>query len=111
HDVAGGGLRYFEALEAQQLEDLQDAAAAAASVRREDRDGRVGADAAAGDAADADDPDVRVVIERAHLELERPFRVHLRRRHELHDGLEERCHVRRDVLEVAAAAAFPGGGV
>jgi hypothetical protein len=48
---------------------------------------------AALDAADADDADVVVVVEAGDAHLERAVGVDRRRRHVLHDRLEQRGHV------------------
>ena len=110
-DVAGdGGIHRLtrEALEREHLLDLGGAVVFAA-VPQLDR--LAGLDRAAADAADADASDVRVVVERRDLELQRRVGLALRRGHVVQDGFVQRAHVGLAARVIGAGPAFERRGV
>ena len=104
-------LGHFEALQAQEAHHLHDLALANLAFAIDDGDLRVRLDAAALDAADADDADVVAVAQRGDAHLERTFHVHRRRRHVVHDRLEQRRHVALAHVRLEAGVALQRGGV
>ena len=90
-DVAGLALVDLDALQAHEAEHLQHLAGPGASAFAVDhRDRHVLLQRAALDAADADHADEVVVVQLADAHLERAVAVDRRRRHVLHDRLEQR---------------------
>ena len=75
-------------------------------------DALVLADLAGEDPADGDPADVIAVVERDDQHLQRGVRLDLRRRHVLHDGVEQRLQVRSaGMLRSVVAMPSPAGGV
>ena len=121
HNVAGHGFFKRHALNALETEDLIDLGI----LRRAVRELAVGIglavhhrhllrrfDAAALNAADADAADIRGIIERRDLQLQRAVDViGLGRRHVLEDSLEHRAHVGRRRLEFGLGVAVDRRGV
>ena len=97
-----------QALEGEHLLDLRGAVIFAA-VPQLDR--LAGLDRAAADAADADASDVRVVVERRDLELQRRVRLALGRGHVVQDGFVQRAHVGLAARVIGAGPAFERRGV
>ena len=100
HDVARLGRLGSRAFQPLEGEDLADLALAAVLVAVHHDEFLVGAHAAALDAADTELAHVGGVVERAHLHLQRAFRIHLGLRHVLEDGFEQRAHVVALVVEL-----------
>jgi hypothetical protein len=76
-----------------------------------DGDHLAGADASARYPADADAADETGIVERADLQLQRPFRIGIAHRDILQDRLEQRTHVRARLIEVERGVAVQGRGV
>jgi hypothetical protein len=110
-DVARDGFVHGlarQALEREHLLHLRDAVVFRAIPQL---DLLAGLDRAATDAADADASDIRVVVERGDLELQRRFRLALGSRHVVQDGFVKRAHVGLAAHVIRAGPAFEGGGV
>ena len=97
-----------QALEREYLLDLGGAVIFAAVPQL---DHLPGLHRAAADAADADAADVRVVVERRDLELQRRVRLALGRRHVVQDGFVQRAHVGLAARVIRAGPAFERRGV
>ncbi len=92
-DVTRLCFRDFHTVEAMKPQNLQHPAVAATAFVVDHHHCRIGLHATATDATDTDDADEAGIIEAGDLHLERAFRVHIGRRHAVHDGLEQRLHV------------------
>ena len=104
-DVAGNGFVHQHALQALEVQHLVDAAfdrRGAWTV--DDQHVLADLDGTAVDAANADLADVRRVVERGDLHLQRAFRIVITDRHVLQDRIEHRLHV-------AAAHVFGQAGI
>jgi hypothetical protein len=92
-DVAGAGAVHRAAREPRERQHLPDPAGAAILVAVAQDHVLSRLHRAAPDAADADASHVGVVVERGHLQLQRPFGIRRGLGHVLEDGLEQGGHV------------------
>ena len=93
NDVAGAGLGHLGALQPHEAQHLEYASRSALAVAVDDHHLLVGFRPAALDAAHGDGAHVAGIVEAGHLHLKRAFEIHVRRRHVLDDGVEQRRHV------------------
>src|SRR5690606_27649618 len=105
-DVAGRGRLDALALEAVEAVELAEGRVLDAAVAADERDRRARGRDAAGDPTDAEHADVRVVVEARNLKLQRAVERDLRRRNVLDDRLEQRGHVARPDVRIAAGEAL-----